>query len=74
MNNVWLDGIFGLRITNVPGDPIQYLTAGGGLGMLGQSHVYHYDFAAQSVASRHRRVHQLGPRGPFATGFNTELC
>ena len=41
----WLDGIFGLRVTNVlPGDPIQYLTTPGGLSGLGSSVRFEYQF------------------------------
>jgi hypothetical protein len=39
------DGIFGLKVTNVlPGDPIQYLTAPGGNGLVGKSIRYDYSF------------------------------
>lgn len=43
--NQWIDGLFGLRVTNVlAGDPIQYLTTTGGQGSLGKSIRYEYQF------------------------------
>ena len=43
--NQWIDGVFGLRVTNVlAGDPIQYLTTTGGQSSLGNAIRYEYQF------------------------------
>lgn len=43
--NQWIDGVFGLRVSNVlPGDPIQFLTTTGGQSALGASIRYEYQF------------------------------
>ncbi len=74
--NVWTDGIFGFKMTNVlPGDPIQYLTSPGGTSALGQSHLFEYTFSP---------INPLLPvtvefinwghwKNLSSAGFNTEL-
>lgn len=75
-DNIWTEGIFGLRVTNVlPGDPIQYLTAPGGLGFLGQSHLYRFDFTPinASLPVTIEFINWGHWKGAFSTGFATEL-
>jgi hypothetical protein len=44
-NSQWVDGLFGLRVTNVlAGDPIRYLACPGGQSALGASIRYEYQF------------------------------
>ncbi len=74
--NSWSEGIFGLRVTNVlPGDPIQYLTAPGGTGLLGQSHLYEYSFSPliPTAPVTIEFINWGHWKGVHSTGFATEL-